>query len=66
MRKRGCALRSRRRIGSARRDAFEPVDLDTLCERAGLTPDAASAILLKLERDGYLCRLAGGLLQRMR
>jgi DNA processing protein len=45
---------------------FEPVDHDTICDRASLTPDAASAILLKLELDGYLSRLPGGLLQRMR
>jgi DNA processing protein len=46
--------------------SFAPVDVDTICERAGLTPDAASAILLKLELDGYVSRLPGGLLQRMR
>jgi DNA processing protein len=45
---------------------FEPIDVDSLCDRAGLTPDAASAILLRLELDGYLSRLPGGLLQRMR
>jgi DNA processing protein len=45
---------------------FEPVDPDTICQRAGLAPDAASAVLLKLELDGYLSRLPGGLLQRMR
>jgi DNA processing protein len=44
---------------------FEPVDADTICERAGLAPDAAAAILLKLELDGYISRLPGGLLQRM-
>jgi DNA processing protein len=46
--------------------SFAPVDVDTVCERAGLTPDAASSILLKLELDGYVSRLPGGLLQRMR
>jgi DNA processing protein len=45
---------------------FEPVDPDTICDRTGLTSDTASAILLKLELDGYLSRLPGGLLQRMR
>lgn len=45
---------------------FEPVDTDTVCERAGLTPETASTILLRLELDGYLSRLPGGLLQRMR
>jgi DNA processing protein len=45
---------------------YEPIDADTLCERTGLTPATASAILLKLELDGHLSRLPGGLLQRMR
>jgi predicted Rossmann fold nucleotide-binding protein DprA/Smf involved in DNA uptake len=45
---------------------FEPVDPDTIYQRARLAPDTASAILLKLELDGYLSRLPGGLLQRMR
>jgi DNA processing protein len=45
---------------------FEPVDADTICHRLGLAPDAASEILLKLELDGYLTRLPGGLLQRLR
>jgi DNA processing protein len=45
---------------------YEPIDADTLCERTGLTPDIASAILLKLELAGHLSRLPGGLLQRMR
>ena len=45
---------------------FEPVDLDTICQRTNLAADAASALLLKLELEGYLSRLPGGLLQRMR
>jgi DNA processing protein len=45
---------------------FEPVDADTLCARSGLTPDAASAILLTLELDGWVGRLPGGLFQRVR
>jgi DNA processing protein len=44
---------------------FEPVDLDTICDRTALSPDAAVGILLKLELDGYLSRLPGGLFQRM-
>jgi len=44
---------------------FEPVDLDTICERTSLTPDAAVAILLKLELSGHLSRLAGGIFQRL-
>jgi DNA processing protein len=45
---------------------YEPIDADTLYERTGLTPDTASAILLRLELEGHLSRLPGGLLQRMR
>jgi DNA processing protein len=45
---------------------YDPVDLDTVCLRCGLTPDAASAMLLALELDGYLDRLPGGLYQRRR
>jgi DNA processing protein len=44
---------------------FEPVDLDTICDRTALSPEAAVGILLKLELDGYLSRLPGGLFQRM-
>jgi DNA processing protein len=45
---------------------YDGVDLDTVCLRGGLTPDAASAMLLALELDGYLDRLPGGLYQRRR
>lgn len=45
---------------------YDAVDLDTVCVRAGLTPDAASAMLLALELDGYLDRLPGGWYQRGR
>jgi DNA processing protein len=45
---------------------FAPVDLDTICARSGLTPDAASAMLLRLELDGYMSQLPGGLFQRLR
>lgn len=45
---------------------YHPVDLDLLCARTGLTPDAASAMLLALELDGLICRLAGGTYQRIR
>jgi DNA processing protein len=40
--------------------------VDTLCLRTGLTPDAASAMLLALELDGFLDRLPGGKVQRRR
>ena len=42
----------------------DPVDIDTLAQRCGLTVDALYAILLPLELDGRLARLPGGRLQR--
>lgn len=45
---------------------FDPLDLDTLCERSGLTPESASAMLLALELDGTVSRLPGGRFQRVR
>ena len=45
---------------------FDPLDLDTLCERSGLTPETASAMLLTLELDGTVSRLPGGKFQRVR
>jgi DNA processing protein len=45
---------------------FDPLDLNTLCERSGLTPETASAMLLTLELDGTVSRLPGGKFQRVR
>jgi DNA processing protein len=45
---------------------FEPIDPDTVYDRAGVSPDIAAPILLQLELNGYVARLPGGLLQRMR
>ncbi len=45
---------------------FAPFDLDTACAQGGLTPDAASAILLGLELQGQVERLPGGRYQRRR
>ena len=45
---------------------YHPIDLDLLCSRTGLTPAAASAMMLRLELDGSICRLAGGTYQRIR
>ncbi|MHB1373126.1 MAG: DNA-processing protein DprA [Thauera sp.] len=42
----------------------DPVDVDTLAGRSGLTVDALYAILLPLELDGYLARMPGGRFQR--
>jgi len=44
----------------------DPVDLDTLMLRTGLTSEALSAMLLPLELDGALVRLPGGRYQRTR
>jgi DNA processing protein len=45
---------------------FDPVDIDTICARTGLTAEIASAMLLELELDGVVTRLAGGKFQRVR
>lgn len=44
---------------------FDPVDLDTLGSRCGLTVSKLSAMLLTLELDGRVCALPGGLYQRI-
>lgn len=44
---------------------FEPVYLDTLCARVGLTPDVVSAMLLELELQGRVATLPGGQYQRI-
>lgn len=43
----------------------DPVDIDTLAPRCGLTVDALYAILLPLELEGYIARLPGGRFQRV-
>jgi DNA processing protein len=45
---------------------FDPADLDAICERSGLTPEMASAMLLELELEGVVTRVSGGKFQRMR
>ncbi len=45
---------------------FDPVDLDTLCSRTGLPPQAVSARLLEFEIAGAVASLSGGLYQRVR
>ena len=42
----------------------DPVDLDTIAARCGLTVDALYAILLPLELEGRLAKLPGGRFQR--
>ncbi|MGH8670971.1 MAG: DNA-processing protein DprA [Burkholderiales bacterium] len=45
---------------------FDPVDIDTLAARSGLTVGALSAMLLTLELEGRVASLPGNLFQRMR
>ena len=44
---------------------FEPVSLDVLAERCGLTPDRLSAMLLERELQGTVATLPGGFYQRI-
>ena len=44
---------------------FDPVDLDSLCARAGLPAEQVSADLLRLELAGRIAALPGGLYQRL-
>jgi DNA processing protein len=43
---------------------YDPLGMDILCERSGLTIEALSAILLQLELEGRVAALPGGLYQR--
>ena len=43
----------------------DPVDVDALCQRAGLTAEQVSSELLRLELDGHIAALPGGLYQRL-
>jgi DNA processing protein len=43
----------------------DPVDVDFLCTRAGLTAEQVSSELLRLELDGRITALPGGLFQRL-
>ena len=44
---------------------FDPVDVDSLCARAGLPAERVSAELLRLELAGLIAALPGGLYQRL-
>ncbi|BCK86252.1 hypothetical protein MIZ01_0006 [Sideroxyarcus emersonii] len=44
---------------------FDPLDVETLVQRSGLTISELSAILLQLELDGHIASLPGGLYQRI-
>ena len=43
----------------------DPVTLDTLLQRSGLTPETLSAMLLTMELDGRVSRLPGGRFQSL-
>jgi DNA processing protein len=43
----------------------DPCNVDTLCQRSGLTPDTVSAMLLQLELEGKVASLPGGRYQRI-
>jgi DNA processing protein len=43
----------------------DPVDVDFLCTRAGLSAEQVSSELLRLELDGRITALPGGLFQRL-
>jgi len=44
---------------------YDPCNVDTLCERSGLTPDTVSAMLIELELEGKVASLPGGRYQRI-
>ena len=44
---------------------FDPADVDSLCTRAGLPAERVSAELLRLELEGRVTVLPGGLYQRL-
>lgn len=44
---------------------YDPVDVDSLCNRAGMSADQVSSELLRLELDGSVTALPGGLYQRL-
>jgi DNA processing protein len=44
---------------------FDPLDVESLVQRSGLTIGELSAILLQLELDGMIASLPGGLYQRI-
>ena len=43
----------------------DPVDVDSLCTRAGMSAEQVSSELLRLELDGRVAALPGGLYQRL-
>jgi len=44
---------------------FDPIDVNTLVERSGLTPEVISSMLLEMELAGHIQVCAGGKIQRI-
>jgi DNA processing protein len=71
----GSASTTARRIPSVARSTpdsallalmgHDPVDVDSLCTRAGMSAEQVSSELLRLEIDGHVAALPGGLFQRL-
>ena len=51
--------------GLLRHMGHDPVDVDSLCSRAGMSAEQVSSELLRLELDGRVAALPGGLYQRL-
>ncbi|HYC13737.1 MAG TPA: DNA-processing protein DprA [Stellaceae bacterium] len=51
--------------GLLARMGHDPVDIDSLCSAAGMSPEQVAAELLRLELDGRVTALPGGLYQRL-
>lgn len=51
--------------GLLRHMGHDPVDVDSLCTRAGMSAEQVSSELLRLELDGCITSLPGGLYQRL-
>jgi DNA processing protein len=52
-------------VGLLAHMGHDPVDIDSLCTRAGMTAEQVSSELLRLELDGRVAALPGGLFQRL-
>jgi DNA processing protein len=51
--------------GVLRHMGHDPVDVDSLCSRAGMSAEQVCSELLRLELDGHIASLPGGLYQRL-
>jgi DNA processing protein len=52
-------------VGLLQHMGHDPVDIDALCVRAGMSAEQVSSELLRLELDGRVAALPGGLFQRV-